>query len=82
MHRAAWAARITKLTQGRRVDTLQVREDLSILDKFKLIKSLGFDGVELDSPNNLNRKEVIEAAAEAGVQIPGVVNSMHWKNPC
>ena len=27
-----------------------IKEDLSIVDKFQLIKSLGFDGVELDIP--------------------------------
>ncbi len=58
-----------------------IREDLSILDKFKLVKSLGFDGVEMDSPNELNIEEVIEAAATAGIEIPGVVNSVHWQNP-
>ena len=30
-----------------------IEEDLSVLDKFKLLKSLGFDGVEMDSPNDL-----------------------------
>ncbi len=58
-----------------------VKEDLSIMDKFKLLKDVGFDGVELDSPNKLNEKEILEARDETGLVIPGTINSMHWKFP-
>lgn len=59
-----------------------IEEDgLSILEKFQLVRDLGFDGVELDAPNDLPRDEVIEARDRTGVAIPGVVNSMHWKTP-
>ena len=58
-----------------------IKEELSVLEKFKLVKSLGFDGVEMDSPNNLDDKEVIAAKKEAGIEIPGIVNSVHWKKP-
>jgi L-ribulose-5-phosphate 3-epimerase len=52
---------------------------LSILEKFQLIKGLGFDGVELDSPDDLPRAEVLAARDKTGLAIPGLVNSMHWK---
>jgi len=58
-----------------------VEENLSILDKFKLLKDLGFDGVELDSPNALDHKEILKARDKTGLEIPGVVNSLHWKMP-
>ena len=58
-----------------------VKEELSILDKFKLLKELGFDGVEMDSPNQLDDKEILAAKAATGLEIPGVVNSVHWKSP-
>ena len=58
-----------------------IKEDLSILDKFKLVKDLGFDGIELDSPNDLNEKEILQARDKTGLEIPGVVNSVHWKAP-
>src|SRR5690606_1821101 len=58
-----------------------VKEDLSILDKFKLLKDLGFDGVELDTPNNLDMKEVLNARDKTGLELPGTVNSFHWKSP-
>jgi hexulose-6-phosphate isomerase len=58
-----------------------VKEDLSVLDKFKLLKDLGFDGVELDSPNELNKAEILDARDKTGLMIPGTVNSFHWKYP-
>ncbi|MDA2928047.1 sugar phosphate isomerase/epimerase, partial [Acidobacteria bacterium AH-259-G07] len=56
-----------------------VKEDLSILEKFKLLKKLGFDGVEMDSPSELDQKEVLRARDESGLPIPGVVDSVHWR---
>jgi len=58
-----------------------VKEDLSVLDKFKLLKDLGFDGVELDSPNDLKKSEILDARDKTGLLIPGTVNSYHWKHP-
>jgi L-ribulose-5-phosphate 3-epimerase len=58
-----------------------VKENLSVMDKFKLLKDLGFHGVELDSPNDLNKKEILEARDKTGLEIPGTVNSFHWKSP-
>ena len=58
-----------------------IKEDLSILEKFKLVKELGFDGVELNSPNDLDKEEIIDARDQTGLVIPGVVNSVHWKSP-
>lgn len=58
-----------------------IKEDLSVLDKFKLVKDLGFHGVEMDSPNELEDKEILKARDKTGLEIPGVVNSVHWKAP-
>ena len=51
---------------------------LSIEDKFKVLKDLGFDGVELDSPGGHNKKECRDAAEKTGVQCHGIVCSTHW----
>ena len=48
-------------------------------EKFELIKSLGFQGVELDSPSGVNKDEAVKAQAETGVKIHGVIDSVHWK---
>ena len=50
----------------------------SVQDKFELIKSLGFEGVELDSPSDVNRDEVVKARDATGIVIHGVVDSIHW----
>lgn len=57
-----------------------VKEDLSIMDKFKLLKDVGFDGVELETPNDLPMKEVLEARDKTGLLIPGVVCGATWKS--
>lgn len=56
-----------------------IKEELSVMDKFKLIKDLGFHGVELDWPNELNEKEILDARDKTGIHVPGTVNSVHWK---
>lgn len=58
-----------------------VKEGNTLLEKFQLLADLGFDGVELDSPNNLSLDEVLAAKKETGLEIPGVVNSVHWGKP-
>ena len=56
-----------------------IQEDLSIMDKFKLVKDLGFDGIEFNSPNEYDEKEILKAKEATGLELPGVVNSRHWK---
>ena len=58
-----------------------IQEEISVLEKFRLVQSLGFDGIELDSPNDLLEAEILEARDKTGLAIPGVVNSVHWKKP-
>jgi L-ribulose-5-phosphate 3-epimerase len=56
-----------------------VRGNLSLLEKFQLLKEIGYDGVELDSPNDLELKEVLDARDKTGLTIHGVVDSVHWR---
>jgi L-ribulose-5-phosphate 3-epimerase len=49
----------------------------SLTDKFKLLKEVGFDGVEMDSPG-LNVAETQAAIAESGLPVDGTVCSTHW----
>ncbi len=52
----------------------------SVLGKFKLLKELGFDGVELDSPGGPPAKEVLNARDKTGLLVPGLVDSVHWND--
>jgi len=58
-----------------------IKEELSVMDKFKLVKDLGFDGIEFDSPHKYDDKEIIAARDATGIELPGLVNSLHWKKP-
>jgi L-ribulose-5-phosphate 3-epimerase len=54
--------------------------DSSMLEKFSLLRRLGFDGVELDSPNDFALDQVIHARDESHLAIHGVVDSRHWRD--
>lgn len=50
----------------------------SIEDKLNLLKELGFQGVEMDSPSDVNKAEAVKARDKTGIEIHGVVDSIHW----
>jgi hexulose-6-phosphate isomerase len=56
-----------------------IKIDGSIEDKFALIKRLGFEGVELDSPSKIDRYEALAARDKTGIVIHGVIDSVHWQ---
>jgi len=57
-----------------------IQHEGTVLDKFKLLKELGFDGVELDAPSSLDKDEVLAARDKTGLPIHGVVDSVHWND--
>ncbi len=52
----------------------------SLADKFRAVAELGFDGVEMDSPNDYSLEEVLAAKEASGLAIPGTVDSVHWRD--
>lgn len=58
-----------------------IEGNMTLEEKFRMVKELGFHGVELDSPNDLDPMDVLRARDKSGIEIPGVVNSQHWKLP-
>ena len=50
-------------------------------EKFRQLKELGFDGVELPSPNGWSIDEVVAARDATGLPIHGGVCSEHWGSP-
>lgn len=58
-----------------------IKEELSLADKFKLAKDLGFDGIELNTPSEFKIPELLEAKAASGTELPSVVNKDHWSSP-
>jgi hexulose-6-phosphate isomerase len=75
----ARAAKVRKPVLRKAVKYSMVKITGSALDKLSLVKSLGFQGVEIDSPNKFDRKELAAARDKTGVVIHGVIDSIHWK---
>jgi hexulose-6-phosphate isomerase len=50
------------------------------MEKFKMLKEAGFDGVEMNSPSNIKNEEVVEACKATGIGIAAVVDSAHWRD--
>lgn len=75
---AAQAAEASAPRLKKAVKFGMIKEGASIEEKFALVKSLGFQGVEMDSPSGVNRDEVVRARDKTGIIIHGVVDSIHW----
>ena len=56
-------------------------DGLSVMDKFKLAREAGFEGIEMPGPNDLEDKEVLAAQDATGLKIHSIMNMGHWKNP-
>ncbi len=52
-----------------------IQEDLPVLDKFKLLADLGFDGTEIHVTAKVDRHEVRRAIDATGVVVHGFLNS-------
>jgi len=52
----------------------------SVEDRFRRALACGFQGLEMDSPADINRAEVVKARDATGMVIHGVVDSIHWKD--
>ena len=53
----------------------------TVKEKFELIKKLGFQGVEIDTPEGLpNRVEMLLAQQETGIKVHGAIDSVHWRD--
>lgn len=51
----------------------------SIEDRLNLVKELGFQGVEMDSPSGIDFSEAAKASDKTGVKIHGIIDSKHWE---
>src|SRR2546421_8619217 len=56
-----------------------IRPGNSVREKFQILKDAGYDGVEMDSPNGPPNDEIKEACKATGIQIEGIVDSVHWR---
>lgn len=56
-----------------------VKAEGTLRDHFELLKRIGYDGVEMESPNGYDEAEVRQVSREVGLPVHGVVNSVHWQ---
>ncbi|HRP62957.1 MAG TPA: sugar phosphate isomerase/epimerase family protein [Phycisphaerales bacterium] len=76
---AAGIVKPTRLLKAGKLD--MVHGNAPLIEKFALLNRLGYDGVEISSPNNLDPEEVIAARDATGLVIHGTVCSTHWNQP-
>lgn len=57
-----------------------VQGQMPLVEKFKLLKAAGFDGVEVERPGELDPKEILRARDESGLAIHSIMNTVHWKH--
>lgn len=58
-----------------------VKTNNSTVEKFRLLKELGFDGVELNRPGEPPSEEIVSASKTTGLAVAGIMNATHWKLP-
>lgn len=66
----------TKLTLRKAVKLSMVGGDAGLPQKFKMLKEIGFEGIDVDSPQKV--EEVLKARDESGLIVHGVVDYVHW----
>ena len=69
------------MTLRKGISYFMIKENLSVVDKFKLVKDLGFDGIEINSPLDVPLKDLLLARDQTGIRISSVVNKDHWAKP-
>lgn len=69
----------SKLKLRKAVKLSMVGGKASLTDKFKMLKEIGFEGIDIDSPQELD--DVLKAKDASGLIVHGVVDYVHWKQP-
>jgi hypothetical protein len=49
----------------------------TVLEKFELVKKIGFEGLEIQAPGEVDPAEALAASKATGVKIHGVIDAVH-----
>jgi hexulose-6-phosphate isomerase len=77
---AAGGVRV-KRTLRKAVMIGMVAEGKTLAEKCAIVREAGFEGMEIDSPTELDLDELKAGADKAGLVLHGAVNSTHWSVP-
>lgn len=61
------------------VKVSMIKGEMPLVEKFRLSKEVGFDGISLFAPDRFDLDEAIAAQKETGLMIHNVNNAMHWQ---
>ena len=71
---AAWSGPLSGRIR-KAVKFHMVAEDLNVVDKLRLLRDVGFDGVEIRTADKVDRRAVAGAIEATGFPVHGVINS-------
>lgn len=58
-----------------------ISEGKTPLEKLELVKSIGYEGVEIDSPSKIDLPALKAASEKTGIVVHGTIDSVHWNKP-
>jgi L-ribulose-5-phosphate 3-epimerase len=61
------------------VKVTMIKTEMSIFDKFRISKEVGFDGISLMAPGWFEVKDILRAQDKTGLRVHNVNDSKHWK---
>lgn len=73
------AGRVVRVRKALKIG--MIAEGSTLTEKFQIAGQAGFEGVELDSPGPYTASDVAAAKEATGLEVPGVVDSVHWGKP-
>jgi L-ribulose-5-phosphate 3-epimerase len=71
--------RAPKLRLAVKYSMIRPRPEATVLEKFELVKKIGFEGLEIQAPGEVDPAEALAASKATGIKIHGVIDSVHWK---
>lgn len=61
------------------VKVSMIKGDMPLIDKFRLSKEVGFEGISLFAPDRFDAEEAIAAQKQTGLMIHNVNDAVHWR---
>ena len=69
-----------KRTLKKAIHLGMISGNMPVMDKFKLAKDMGFQGLEVNGPKDPDKAQILKARDETGIQIANVMDSVHWND--